>query len=119
MNGRGVRDFVMEHVPPAVENLLARSGRKPGDVTHFVPHQANGVLLGDLVDAAGLGGAQTHRVLDRYGNIGSASVAVALDAAASSGALGTDDLVLVAGFGGGMSLGTCLMRWWQPAAEED
>ena len=118
MNGRGVRDFVMAEVPPALGKLLARSGTAVDDVACFVPHQANGVLLDDLVARCGLAGARTHRVLERYGNIGSASVAVALDDASRTGVLADGDLVLLAAFGGGMSLGACLVRWAVPAGTE-
>ncbi|MDT5031074.1 MAG: acetoacetyl-CoA synthase, partial [Actinoplanes sp.] len=54
---------------------------------------------------------QTHLVLDRYGNTGSASIPIALDEAARSGSLQNRDLVLLAGFGGGMAVGATLIRW--------
>jgi 3-oxoacyl-(acyl-carrier-protein) synthase III len=111
MNGRGVRDFVADHVPPVLADLLDRADLHAKDIDHFVPHQANGVMLKELVDLAGLDGAQTHLTLDRYGNVGSASVPVALDEAARSGALKPGDLVLLAGFGGGMSVGATVLRW--------
>jgi acetoacetyl-CoA synthase len=111
MDGRGVSDFVMENVPPAIGDLVTRAGLRLDQVDHFVPHQANGVLLTELVERAGLGDAQTSRTLERYGNIGSASVAVALDDANRSGVLEDGDLVLLCAFGGGMSIGSCLLRW--------
>lgn len=111
MNGRGVREFVNSGVPPAFETLLKRAGVAVEDVDHFVPHQANGVMLAELVEAAGLTTAKTHLTLDRYGNVGSASVPVTLDEAARTGALKDGDIVLMAGFGGGMSVGAALMRW--------
>ncbi|MGW1564583.1 3-oxoacyl-ACP synthase III family protein [Streptomyces sp. NPDC002144] len=111
MNGRGVRDFVGEHVPPALIALADRLGIAVAEVDHFVPHQANGVMLGEVVELAGLTRAVTHRTLQTYGNVGSASVPVALDEANRSGALGPGDLVLLAGFGGGMSIGASLLRW--------
>ena len=111
MNGRGVRDFVADHVPPVLAGLLDRAGLHAKDIDHFVPHQANGVMLQELVDLAGLDGARTHLTLDRYGNVGSASVPVALDEAARSGTMLPGDLVLLAGFGGGMSVGATVLRW--------
>jgi 3-oxoacyl-(acyl-carrier-protein) synthase III len=116
MNGRGVRDFVAEGVPPALDALLRRTGVLAGGVDHFIPHQANGVMLQELVEAAGLQNARTHLTLDRYGNVGSASVPVTLDEAARSGALRDGDLVLMAGFGGGMSVGALMMRWGPTSA---
>jgi acetoacetyl-CoA synthase len=111
MNGRGVREFVNSGVPPAFETLLKRAGIAVEDVDHFVPHQANGVMLAELVEAAGLTAAKTHLTLDRYGNVGSASVPVTLDEAARTGSLRNGDVVLMAGFGGGMSVGAALLRW--------
>lgn len=111
MDGRGVRDFVMDHVPHALAEFLDRTGTRSDQVDHFVPHQANGVLVQDLVERAGMTGALTHRTLEKYGNVGSASVPVALDDANRSGLIGDGDLVLLAGFGGGMSIGNCLVRW--------
>ncbi|GIF00265.1 3-oxoacyl-ACP synthase III family protein [Paractinoplanes rishiriensis] len=111
MDGRGVRNFVAGGVPPALDTLLRRTGVLAQGIDHFVPHQANGVMLQELVEQAGLQNARTHLTLDRYGNVGSASVPVTLDEAARSGALRDGDLVLMAGFGGGMSVGACLLRW--------
>jgi 3-oxoacyl-[acyl-carrier-protein] synthase-3 len=112
MQGRGVRHFVLAEVPPVLEELVKRAGFAPTDVDHFVPHQANGTMIQELVEAAGLQDARTHLVLNRYGNTGSASVAIALDEAARSGALRAGELVLLAGFGGGMSVGAALLRWY-------
>jgi 3-oxoacyl-[acyl-carrier-protein] synthase-3 len=111
MDGRAVRDFVLENVPPALAGLAHRAGVALDNVDHFVPHQANGVLLGHLVDKAGLGGAYTHRTVERYGNVGCASVPVSLDDANRSHRLNDGDLVLLSAFGGGMATGSCLLRW--------
>ncbi|WP_433793682.1 3-oxoacyl-ACP synthase III family protein [Actinoplanes sp. CA-252034] len=111
MNGRGVRDFVATGVPPALDALLRRNEFKAEDVDHFVPHQANGIMLQELVDSAGLQNAHTHLTLPWYGNVGSASLPVTLDDANHNGSLRDGELVLLAGFGGGMSVGACLLRW--------
>ena len=42
MDGRGVRDFVAECVPPVLTAMLERAGVHPKHIDHFVPHQANG-----------------------------------------------------------------------------
>jgi 3-oxoacyl-[acyl-carrier-protein] synthase-3 len=81
------------------------------DVQHFVPHQANGMMIREIIEGAGLSDAQTHLVLDRYGNTGSASIPIALDEAARSGAFADGEMVLLAGFGGGMAVGATLIRW--------
>lgn len=111
MQGRGVRDFVLDNVPPVLDKLLTDAGHSLADVSCFVPHQANGVLLERLVERCGLTDAHTHRVVGEYGNLGSASVPVALDDAVRSGLVRDGDLVLLAAFGGGMSVGAAVLRW--------
>ncbi|KMO96685.1 ketoacyl-ACP synthase III [Streptomyces roseus] len=111
MNGRGVRDFVAENVPPAIAAFLSERGLTPADIAHFVPHQANGRMLENLSEEIGVGIDRTWTTYERYGNTGSASVPITLDRAARSGRLNEGDLVLLAGFGGGMALGLSLIRW--------
>ncbi|MEV5510716.1 3-oxoacyl-ACP synthase III family protein [Streptomyces orinoci] len=111
MEGRGVRDFVMDNFPPFLRKFSDRTGVAIDRIQHFVPHQPNGVMLSELVTRAGLAGAHTHRTLERYGNTGSASIPVTLDEANRAGRLKDGDLVLLGGFGGGMSLGVGLMHW--------
>lgn len=111
MKGRDVTELVMQEVPPFVDKLLARAGVSAADVAHVVPHQANGVLLAELMRECALTGARTHRTVEQFANVGSASVPVTLDHAHRAGLLGAGDLVLLLGFGGGMSLGACLIRW--------
>ncbi|MCF1594628.1 3-oxoacyl-ACP synthase III family protein [Streptomyces muensis] len=111
MEGRAVRDFVLENFPGLVETLCRRTGVPRDRIDHFVPHQPNGVMLAQIVARSGLETAMTHRTLDRYGNPGNAAVAVTLDAAVRQGHLNDGDIVLLAGFGGGMSMGAGLIRW--------
>ncbi|TDD92492.1 3-oxoacyl-ACP synthase III family protein [Actinomadura rubrisoli] len=111
MDGRGVRDFVREQLPGAVRELLRRGRVRADEVRHFIPHQANGAMLADLVPTLGLTAAHTHLTVDRYGNTGAASIPITLDAAYRRGSIGPGDLVLLAGFGGGMSVGASLVRW--------
>lgn len=116
MNGRGVRDFVADNVPPAIRAFLAERDLTPADLAHFVPHQANGRMLETLSAELAVGADRplsltTWTTYEEYGNTGSASVPITLDRAARSGRLTAGDLVLLAGFGGGMALGLSLIRW--------
>ncbi|HZM76989.1 MAG TPA: ketoacyl-ACP synthase III [Candidatus Limnocylindrales bacterium] len=111
MRGREVTEFVLGNVPPILEELLARNGFSLNDVDHFIPHQANGVMVRELAERAGLSRATTHLTAHCYGNSGSASLPVTLDDAHRQGAIRDGDLVLLTAFGSGMTVGACLMRW--------
>ncbi|GLY32343.1 ketoacyl-ACP synthase III [Kineosporia sp. NBRC 101731] len=111
MRGRDVRTFVEESVAPAITAFLGELGLKAAAVAHFVPHQANGPMIEKLGGLAGFRPDQIRSYLADTGNTGAASLPVALDRLARSGRPAPGDLVLLAGFGGGMSLGLTLLRW--------
>jgi len=111
MDGGGVRGFVQEQLPAAVRGLLTEAGVDAASVRHFVPHQANGVMLADVWPGLGLGSAELHLTVDQYANTGSASVAVTLDEAHRRGRFAVGDRMLLAAFGGGMSVGALLADW--------
>lgn len=109
MNGRAVREFVEREVPAAVRDFCAGHGVAVDAIGHFVPHQANGRLIAGLADALGLPADRLHHTVQRYGNTGAASVPVTL--AAGRNRIAAGDTVLLAAFGGGMTMGLALIRW--------
>ncbi|WP_040161041.1 3-oxoacyl-ACP synthase III family protein [Mobilicoccus massiliensis] len=109
--GRAVKEFVLEELPPLVAAFLDEAGVDPADVDHFVPHQANRLMLAELFPRLGLTDARMHETIVEYGNTGAASVGITLDEAARAGEFDRGDLVLLAGFGGGMAAGLALLRW--------
>ncbi|MER6738898.1 3-oxoacyl-ACP synthase III family protein [Streptomyces puniciscabiei] len=111
MRGREVRDYVTRELPRAVHSLLADLSVPPEEIRHFVPHQANGAMLQDIWGHLGLPHAHLHMPVAQHGNTGAASIPLALDHAHRSGRLETGDLVVLAGFGGGMTMGTSLISW--------
>ncbi len=55
--------------------------------------------------------ATMHRTVTHYANTAAASIPITLDAAARAGVFTPGDLILIAGFGGGMSAGFALVEW--------
>ncbi|MFC7220693.1 3-oxoacyl-ACP synthase III family protein [Streptomyces polyrhachis] len=111
MDGRGVRDFVAGALPAEIGRLLDEAGVTPDAIQHFVPHQANGVMLAELWPDLGMHRAALHLTLERYANTGAASVPITLAELDRKGAAALGDLVVLAAFGGGMSLGVALLNW--------
>ncbi|MFJ9153053.1 3-oxoacyl-ACP synthase III family protein [Streptomyces sp. NPDC102270] len=110
-DGRGIRDFVMEYGPPALAGLVRGAGYGTEQIDHLIPHQPDGLRPDELARASGLRNAVTHRTLEQYGDVGSASVPLTLDLVNRAGLLHDGDLVLMAGLGSGTSIGASLMRW--------
>ncbi|CCK32335.1 3-oxoacyl-[acyl-carrier-protein] synthase 3 [Streptomyces davaonensis JCM 4913] len=111
MDGRAVRRFVEDRLPLLTKQFLHESGVGPDDIAHFVPHQANGVLLDSVFAELALPRATMHRTLTHYGNTGAAAIPITVAEAARTGAFRPGDLILLAGFGGGMAAGFALVEW--------
>jgi 3-oxoacyl-[acyl-carrier-protein] synthase-3 len=114
MNGRAVREFVVTELPAAIHGFLDVHRIDPGDIDHFVPHQANGVLLNELSARLKLPNARMHLGVGELGNTAAASIPVTLDRCRRFGCFADDDLLLLTGFGSGMSVGNVLLRWHGP-----
>ncbi|MEV2213892.1 ketoacyl-ACP synthase III [Streptomyces sp. NPDC050997] len=110
MEGRAVREFVSDTVPKLVHELLMEQGVAADLVRHFIPHQANGIMLGELSELLSLPTATTHVNVDRVGNTGAASIPIALDEACRAGRIGAGETVLLAAFGGGMNSALALLE---------
>jgi len=93
---------------------LARAGVASSAVDWFVPHQANLRIIEAAVQRLGIPRERTVVNIDRYGNTSAASIPLALAEAADDGRLRTGDLVLLSGFGAGMTWASALIRWGQP-----
>jgi 3-oxoacyl-[acyl-carrier-protein] synthase III len=101
-------------VAASVDRTLARAGCSADDVTRFIPHQANARIVDAVLPRVGIPQERTVSNVDRFGNTSAASIPLALAEEADGDRLGAGDLVLVSGFGAGLTVGTALWRWGTP-----
>ena len=111
MDGRRVFRFAVAAICDAVEGLAAKAGIAVADIDHLVLHQANERILAAAVKRLGIDDARVARTLRDTGNISSACIPLALDRLARAGELEDGDLVALVGFGAGLDIGACLLRW--------
>jgi len=111
MNGHEVYKFATRVVTRSAKKVLDRCGYHVGDIDLFVPHQANLRIIEGAVDKLGLPWEKVYTNLQNYGNTSSASIPLCLKEARTEGRLKDGDLVLLMGFGAGLSWGACLVRW--------
>lgn len=81
------------------------------DISLFVPHQANMRIIDAAFRRLKIPEDRVASVLQRTGNTSAASIPLALVDAVTSGRLVPGDLVLMAGFGAGMTWASTVMRW--------
>lgn len=111
MNGKEIFRHAVRAVVDSSLAALSRAGLAPGDVDLFVPHQANARIIAAAGQRLGIADERWVVTIDRYGNTSSASIPLALCDALDEGRLRQGDLVLLSGFGGGMTWASAVLRW--------
>jgi 3-oxoacyl-[acyl-carrier-protein] synthase-3 len=98
-------------VVESASNTLECGGISVDDVQWFAPHQANVRIIEAAGNRLGIPAERTLVNIDRYGNTSAASIPLVLAEAADDGRLQPGDLVLLSGFGAGLTWGSALLRW--------
>jgi len=111
MDGREVFRRAVRVIVDSARLTLESAGLTADDVALFIPHQANSRIIDSAAGKLGLPPERTFVNIDRYGNTSAASVPIALAEAADAGLLKPGDIVLLTGFGAGMSWASALVRW--------
>lgn len=110
MNGFGLIGFFNSVLPRHVKGLLEKNDLSMDDVDLFVFHQASMVVLDGLKRALQIPDEKMAIEFDDVGNLVSASIPVTLKRAADKGQVKPGELVMLCGFGVGLSWGSALIR---------
>lgn len=111
MDGREVFRRAVRVMVQSGNAALERAGVTADDIALVVPHQANIRIIESACAKLGIPMERAVTVLDRTGNTSSASIPLALAAAADDGRLQPGDLTLLVGFGAGMTWASAVLRW--------
>ncbi len=111
MDGRNVFKWAVQAVTETIELVMSRAGITVDDVALFVLHQANVRIIDHAMKELGIPSEKVFCNLDRVGNTSAASIPIALDEACQQGRVNRGDLIVMCGFGAGLSWGTGVFRW--------
>lgn len=111
MNGREVFKFAVRQMPESSVNVVKKIGLKEEDVDFLVPHQANIRIMEAARERLGIPPEKMATTIRKYGNTSSASIPVALSEEVKAGKIKNGDLVVLVGFGGGLTWGAVALRW--------
>jgi len=112
MAGNEVFKFAVRVMGDAAIEVLTKAGLEKEDVDFLVPHQANVRIIDAAVKRLGLPGDKVIINIHKYGNMSAASIPVALHEANLKGKLQDGDVVVMVGFGGGLTWGSSVLRWY-------
>jgi len=95
----------------ASEKVLAKCGLSPDQIDIVIPHQANLRIIEAVAKHSHIPMDKVFVTVHRYGNMSSATVPVALVDAIEEGRVKPGSLILMPGFGAGLTLCSHLVRW--------
>ncbi len=111
MNGAEVFKFAVRVLEEAVKKALEQVGLTTDDVDLIIPHQANIRIIDSAAKRLHIPADRWVINLQNYGNTSAGSIPLALNEAYEAGRLHEGDVVVLTGFGGGLTWGAIVMRW--------
>ncbi|GMV04344.1 MAG: 3-oxoacyl-[acyl-carrier-protein] synthase 3 [Gemmatimonadota bacterium] len=111
MEGREIFKNAVRSMAEATHMALLGAGITADDVDLMVPHQANIRIIEATAKYAGIPMEKVYINLDRFGNMSSASIPVALDEVREQGRVREGSHVLTATFGAGLTWGSMVWRF--------
>ncbi len=111
MAGSEVFKFAVRIMENASINVIEKAGLTKDDINFLVPHQANFRIIDAARKKLELAEDKVVINLDRYGNMSSASIPIALHEAVLDNRIKDGENIVMVGFGGGLTWGAAVMRW--------
>ncbi len=95
----------------AAEEAAASKGYTMKDIDVIIPHQANIRIIQAMAKKLQVPMEKVYMTIERYGNISSATVPIALDEAVRDGTVSPGKHVVLTAFGGGLTWAGSLIEW--------
>lgn len=111
MAGREVFKNAVRSMAEASDMALQQAGITGAEVGLMIPHQANIRIIQAAARYAGIPMEKVYVNVDRYGNMSSATIPVALDEALEQGLIGEGSNVMMVAFGAGFTWASAVVRW--------
>ena len=111
MNGREVFKFAVRQMPESSINVIEKAGLTKEDVDFLVPHQANIRIMEAARQRLDIPEERMAKTIQKYGNNSSASIPIALSESVMEKKIKTDDVIVLVGFGGGLSWSAAALKW--------
>ncbi|MBW7650613.1 beta-ketoacyl-ACP synthase III [Anoxybacillus sp. ST4] len=111
MNGREVFKFAVRQMGESCIRVLEKAGLTKADVDFLIPHQANIRIMEAARERLELPVERMSITVNKYGNTSAASIPISLVEEVEAGRIQDGDLIIMVGFGGGLTWGAIALRW--------
>ena len=113
MNGSEVFKFAVKVMGESAIRALDNARLSHTDIDCLVPHQANIRIINSAAKRLKVPMEKVMVNVDKYGNTSAATIPIALDEALKCNKIKNDDIVVLVGFGGGLTWASCVMKWYK------
>lgn len=110
-NGREVYKWAVSTVPQGMKYVMNQASMTLDQIDWFIPHSANLRMIQSICEKSGVPFDKTLYSLVNYGNTSSATIPLSLDKGISEGKIKAGDMLLLYGFGGGLTQAGLLLQW--------
>ena len=110
-SGGAVFKIAVRKMSELSESVLSRNGLAAGEIDLFIPHQANKRIILATAERLELPEEKIVINIGDFGNTTCGTIPLAMQTALEQERLKKGNLVLLAAFGGGFTVGAMLMRW--------
>lgn len=111
MNGQGVFKFAVKAIEEGISGTLARAGIPGDDVDYVLLHQANIRIIEAAQKKLSIPAEKYLTNIADFGNTSSVSIPLTMDTANRKNQFAAGDILVMCGFGGGLTTGTAVLRW--------
>lgn len=111
MAGNDVYKFAVTAMPEGIKTAVEEAGLQQSDIDIVIPHQANIRIINTAASKLDIPREKFFCNINHYGNTSSGSVPIALHEASKAGLLKKGDIIALCAFGGGLTTGSCIIRW--------
>lgn len=112
MDGKEVYKFAVKVMGQTAEKALEKAGLQHEDIDLLIPHQANIRIIKSAAKRLHLPMEKVFVNIDKYANTSGASIPIAMDEANRNGRMKRGDVVVLAGFGAGLTWAGLVMKWY-------
>ncbi|MEK6732773.1 MAG: beta-ketoacyl-ACP synthase III [Candidatus Omnitrophota bacterium] len=111
MEGNEVFKLAVKVMADAANKAITKAGLLCNEIDLLIPHQANIRILMAVAKKMGLPEEKIFMNIEKYGNMSSASTAVALAEANKEGRVKKGDHIALVAFGAGLTYGAVVIKW--------
>ncbi|MCF6514656.1 beta-ketoacyl-ACP synthase III [Lactobacillus sp. S2-2] len=111
MDGHAVYNFATKNVPLSINRALEKANLELKDIKYFILHQANARIVDKVAKKLDLPADKLPINIDSYGNTAAASEPLLLSELINEGRINRGDYLVLTGFGGGLTVGTVVVRY--------